>query len=117
LLEGLFFIAASDQELHEAELHFLQTVAQIFGLYPDVFHRLKGQYDPDIEHNPYLVLNIKPDASDAEIRQAWKKLLYELHPDHLLARGLPKEAVGLANHRLRVVNEAYAEIKSQRALV
>lgn len=116
LLEGLFYIAASDGELHENEIIFLQEVAVIFGLYPETYIRLKDRYDPAVENNPYLVLNINYDASDVQIKEAWRSLVYEAHPDRLISRGAPKEAIALANHRLRHINTAYQEIKSRRQL-
>lgn len=115
LLEGLFHIAASDGELHPFELDFLKTVTSIFGLPSSTFERLRAQHDTNVERNPYLVLNVDVDATDAQVRRAWRDLLYESHPDRLLARGVPAEAIALANHRTRIVNEAYAEITSHRA--
>ena len=36
------------------------------------------------------------------------------HPDRMIARGLPQELLGLANHKMAMVNKAYAEILTQR---
>ncbi|MEM7384971.1 MAG: hypothetical protein AAF514_08495 [Verrucomicrobiota bacterium] len=40
----------------------------------------------------------------------------ELHPDQLIAKGLPAEFVNRANSRLAAVNSAYDQIAKQRGL-
>jgi len=42
-------------------------------------------------------------------------MAYSSHPDTMMARGLPIELVGLANHKMAMVNKAYSEILSQRS--
>ena len=39
----------------------------------------------------------------------------ETHPDRLAARGLPEEAVTLAEKRLVAINRAWDEIQAKRA--
>ena len=45
-----------------------------------------------------------------------KKHIFETHPDRMQARGVPIEAVKLAEKRLIQINEAWGKIKKERAL-
>ncbi len=40
----------------------------------------------------------------------------ENHPDTLIARGVPKEFVSIANEKLATINVAYEKILSQRGM-
>jgi DnaJ-class molecular chaperone len=57
--------------------------------------------------DPYLTLGIKADASDAEVRVAYRRLVQLHHPDH--NGGSPESA-----RRFEAVQEAYAQITSMR---
>ena len=48
----------------------------------------------------------------AEIRKAWRQLVRETHPDQMIARGVPEEAVQLAQSRLVAINRAWEEIEA-----
>jgi DnaJ like chaperone protein len=61
------------------------------------------------------VLGIPPEASLDEARAAWKQAVRDSHPDRMLARGVPEEAVKLAEQRLIAINAAWEEISSKRA--
>ncbi len=50
-----------------------------------------------------------------EIRAAWRALVRETHPDRLMARGLPEEAIKLAERRLIDINRAWERIQERSA--
>ena len=110
LLEGLFYIAMADGEYHPNEDDFLHDVSRIFGLSEREFRSLRTRFVPDAEPDPYDVLGIEPNASLQEARAAWRQLVRDSHPDRMLARGLPEEAVRLAEKRLIAVNRAWEAI-------
>ncbi len=110
LMEGLFHIAVADGDYHPNEDAFLERVAQIFGLPEREFRALRSRFVPDAEPDPYSVLNLPADASIAEARKAWRKLVQDTHPDKMIARGLPEEAVKLAESRLIAINRAWQQI-------
>ena len=60
------------------------------------------------------MLGISPNATQQEARAAWRRLVRENHPDALVARGLPEEAVRMAEKRLIDINRAW-ETLSRRA--
>ena len=115
LLEGLFHIAVADGEYHPAEDAFLAEVARIFGLGDRCFRSLRARHVTDAAPDPYDVLGVADDASLAEIRAAWKQAVRDSHPDRMIARGVPEEAVQLAQDRLIAVNAAWDEISRMRA--
>jgi DnaJ like chaperone protein len=54
---------------------------------------------------------MRPNDKLTDIRRQWKKLIIENHPDRVLAKGLPKEAIKLANARILRINNAWEKIK------
>ena len=115
LMEGLFEIAMADGDFHPQEEAFLKTVADIFGLTESCFRCLRARYVGDVAPDPYDVLEVAPDASLEVIRSAYRAAVRETHPDRLAARGVPQEAVQIAEHRLRDLNRAWEEIRESRA--
>ena len=112
LMEGLFHIAVADRQFHPAEETFLRSVAQIFGLDDPCFRSLRARH---VQDDPYAVLGVDPSAPDAAVRKAWRVAVKASHPDVMIARGVPAEAVKLAQDRLRALNAAWEEISKARA--
>ena len=115
LLEGLFHIAMADGVYHPMEDDFLQEVAEIFGFDERQFKGIRAQFVAEADRDPYDVLGVDPTAPSDEVRAAWRALVRETHPDRMLARGVPEEAVKLAERRLVAINRAWEEIQSVRA--
>lgn len=114
LMEGLFHIAIADGEYHEQEDAFLHEVAEIFGLDEHDFRRMRLRFVPEADPDPYDILGVTEDASMDQIRAAWRKLVRETHPDQMMSRGLPEEAIKMAEKRLIAVNRAWEEISHAR---
>ena len=111
LVEGLFHISMADGHYHPSEDAFIEDVSRIFGLPLQLFTCLRSRYVPGAAPDPYSVLEIEHGADLGEARKAWKRLVREAHPDNLIARGLPSEAIALANTRLITINNAWTEIQ------
>ena len=110
LLGGLFYIAVADGRFHPNENVFLEEVARIFGVQPRDFVNMRARFVPDENPDPYCVLGVDPNADAETVRQAWRALVREYHPDRMIARGVPEEAMKLAEKRLIQANWAYEEI-------
>ena len=110
LLEGLFYIAVADGRYHPNENVFLEEVARIFGVQSRDFVNMRARFVPDENPDPYCVLGVDPTADVEAVRQAWRALVREYHPDRMIARGVPEEAMKLAEKRLIQANWAYEEI-------
>ncbi|MGQ3486668.1 TerB family tellurite resistance protein [Roseovarius pacificus] len=113
LMEGLFHIAMADGQYHPNEDDFLRRVAEIFGLQEGDFRRLRSRFVTDAAPDPYDVLGVSPDMEIREIRKVWQKHVRESHPDRMIARGVPEEAIKLAEKRMVDINRAWEEISQK----
>ncbi len=111
LVEGLFYISMADGHYHPAEDAFINEVSKIFGMSSQRFSCLRSRYVPGAAPDPYSVLEIAHNATINDIQKAWRRKVRAVHPDKLIARGLPAEAIALANSRLIIINNAWEEIK------
>lgn len=61
--------------------------------------------------NPYDVLEINRDATDEEVKKAYRELAKKYHPDNFKDNPL----ADLASEKMKTINEAYDEIQKERA--
>jgi DnaJ like chaperone protein len=116
VLDGLFEIAKADGVLHPAEAQFLERVADIFGFAPNEFRRIRASHFAPELTDPYVILGVSYNAGVEEIRQTYRRLVRENHPDSLIARGVPAEFIKLANDKLASINNAYEKIRIERGM-
>ena len=62
----------------------------------------------------YRILEISNDASDSEIKKAFRKMANKYHPDKVSHLG--KEIQKSAEEKFKAVNDAYQKIKDARGL-
>lgn len=62
--------------------------------------------------NPYRVLNLTSGATDAEVDQAYRRLISQYHPDKMA--GAADELRRQADIKAREINTAYDRIKTLR---
>lgn len=119
VLAALVFIARADGPIVTSEGAILRGVHRAFGLDRAAWERAKagvaGRIAP-AGPDPYTVFGLPRDASDEEVRQAWRKLMRENHPDTLAARGVPAEFVKRATEKVAEINAAWDRIKRERGL-
>ncbi len=128
-LEILVEAAAADGRLAIEELQILQYVSQQLRLPPrlleDMLAWLRGgrqRPGPDYQSGSqpsqssqdYLILGIDKNASDAQVKRAYRKLMSKHHPDKLIHQGLPESAMDIAREKARDINAAYDRVKSRR---
>lgn len=122
VLTALFNIARADKPLTQAEVDMLRRVHQAFGLDRMAWDRARGAAARPTgdafgaEPDAYAILGVPASASDEELRQAWRKLMRENHPDTLAARGVPPEFVARASEKVATINAAWDRIKRERGL-
>ncbi|HSF93712.1 MAG TPA: molecular chaperone DjiA [Thermohalobaculum sp.] len=112
LLEGLVYIAAADGAYHPGEAAFLGEVARIFGVPEAVFRSIRARHLPG-EHDPWAVLGLAPGSDAAAVRKRYREMVRALHPDRMIARGVPEEARRMAEARLAAVTGAYEAVQRE----
>ena len=58
----------------------------------------------------YGILELRPDADDGEIRQAYRRMLNRYHPDKLASRTSSSDALRQAQEQFHAVRQAYETI-------
>ncbi|MDB5375054.1 MAG: DnaJ like chaperone protein [Belnapia sp.] len=124
VLAALFQIARADGPLTRSEVSFLQGVQRGFGLDSTGWERARDGFNPRAGQtaaaqsgpDPYSILGVPKDASDEAVRQAWRKLMRENHPDSLASRGVPQEFVKRATDKVAEINAAWDRVKRDRKL-
>jgi DnaJ like chaperone protein len=116
VLDGLFEIAKADGVLHPEEAKFLERVADIFGFAPNEFRRIRASHFAPELTDPYVILGLSYSADEEELKQTYRRLVRENHPDSLMARGVPQEFIKLATDKLAAINNAYEKVQQERGL-
>ncbi|MBL9050434.1 MAG: molecular chaperone DjiA [Tabrizicola sp.] len=115
ILEALFQVAVADGAYHAGEDAFLAHVADEFGLDEACFRIVRSRLVEGAPRDPYDVLGLPRNATKEAARKAWKDLVRDTHPDVLQSRGVPPEAMKLAERRMQLINEAWREISAKEA--
>lgn len=118
---------AGDGNVHPAEHQMLVRVARLLGLSEADVAQLEallraGGRGPSPGRTPsksalddaYSALGLTPSATDAQIKQAYRRLISQNHPDKLASKGLPESMRQMAEERTREINTAYEMIKEAR---
>lgn len=116
VLDGLFHIAGADGAVTGDELEYLFEVARHFGFSAQDFRRIKATNLGLEAGDPYAVLGLMPGANMDAVRQAWRKLAADNHPDTMLSRGAAPEFVEIAREKTAAINAAYAAIHEEMAV-
>lgn len=113
ILDGLFHIATADGYVHDKEMAFLSSVAEIFGFDEESFERIALRHVNRGEGDPFAILGLVRGVSFEDARKRYRSLVKEHHPDRLFAEGLPLEFINIANARLAAINDAWASVEKQ----
>jgi DnaJ like chaperone protein len=107
---ALCAIAEADGHASEAEQAFLAKVMAVFNFSPGAMARFEARLSGDSTRDPWAVLGVSHDASEADIRAAYRTLVKQHHPDIIIAKGLPEEFRHISEARMATVNAAYEKL-------
>jgi DnaJ like chaperone protein len=116
VLDGLFHIAKADGIVTTSELEFLTSVSKIFGFTTLEFRRIRSAHMGAPADDPYVILGIEADIDDFDLKQAYRRMATQNHPDRLMARGAPAEILRIADEKMASINAAYERILQERGL-
>lgn len=113
LLNFLVMIAQADGRVEQVEVMALKDVAQWMQMLPqevDAMLHLEG----DSLEDAYKVLGVSPDASDAEVKKAYRRLALEHHPDRVAKLG--DDVRKAAEKKFQEINAAKERIFKARGI-
>ncbi len=113
LLQYLVQIAMADGEFAKAEKSVIECIGSVIGLNTSDVNSLISMYYKE-ELSAYKVLEISPDATDDEVRSAYRRMAMKNHPDRVATLG--PDVQKAATERFRQIAEAYETIKKQRGM-
>lgn len=130
-VEILLHAAYADGKLHPAEREVLNQVRTQLGFSEPEFRHIEalvrnarhfGDRDRHADRvsagtllrEAYEILGVGQNASDAEVKKAYRRLMNQHHPDKLVAKGLPEEMMRLATEKTQEIKKAYETVKKAR---
>jgi len=96
-------------------------LAQLESLVRAELHYRGAGAGPPPSHGPsledaYALLGVSPQASDDEVKRAYRRLMSRHHPDKLVAKGLPEEMMRVATEKTQEIKAAWERVKQERDL-
>ncbi len=113
LLHFLFGVAKSDGIVTENELNKINSIAGYMNINPHDLDSIKAMFYNEVD-SAYKILEIEKSVSDAEVKNAYRKMVKKYHPDKL--RNLGPEHTKGAEDKFRQVQTAYEHIQKERGL-
>lgn len=134
-LEIQFQIAYADGDLSFKEEQILADIAKQIGISNFEYQRIKLQFqarqrfEQQKKHwqqtythyqtlssldSSYTILGVNASASENEIKNAYRRLISQHHPDKLEAQGLSQEVMNQKKEKAQQIIKAYEVIKAAR---
>ena len=112
----LLLIAAKTLGYSRFELDrwlLMESAQQQFSRFKNNVKRPPAAEDKQLKA-AYKALGVTPEVSDKTLKQTYRRLMAEYHPDKLMAQGLPEEMLAGATRRAQEIQAAYDLIKQHR---
>ena len=139
IIQFLFGVATADSELHPSEVAVIELIAQWCGVARSDYESIKamftysysnssnggyggggysggstGGYRSHTLDSDYQILEISPDASDDEVKKAYRNLAKKYHPDRVAHLG--DDMRKAAEEKFSRLSQAYDNIRKARGM-
>ena len=111
LLHFLVGIAQADGHVSTSELEELKRIATYLGISERESQSIFSMFGNKVE-DAYKVLEITPEATDEEVKKAYKKMALKHHPDRVETLG--EDVKKAAEEKFKAISVAYETIKKER---
>jgi DnaJ-domain-containing proteins 1 len=114
LLHYLFGIASADGLVSEMEMNVLRQISTYMGISNTDMESIKAMFVQEVDSS-YKILEIDENATDDEVKKAYREMAKKYHPDKVSHLG--DDVRKAAEEKLQQVNAAYDKIKKKRGIV
>ncbi|MCK5857570.1 MAG: TerB family tellurite resistance protein [Bacteroidales bacterium] len=111
LMHYLWGIAQSDGHIDTTEKNLLEQIAVNLGIAPADADSIKAMFVHSTDE-AYKILETTQDASNGEVKKAFRKMAVKYHPDKVSHLG--EDYKKAAEEKIKKVNDAYEKIKKER---
>ncbi len=113
LIHFLFGVANADGLVHPEELKLIKHIAATLGISEPDYNSIEAMFVPKTDW-AYNILEIQEQATDEEIKKAYRKMALKYHPDKVSYLG--EDFQKAANEKFQKVNEAYQAVCKERGI-
>jgi len=113
LMHLLFGIAAVDNHIDDLELNIIEQIAGYLGIRHADYSSIKAMFVKEVDGD-YKILEIDKQATDDEVKKAYRKMAVKYHPDKVSHMG--DEYKNSAKQKFQNMKDAYDNIKKQRGM-
>jgi DnaJ like chaperone protein len=124
MMEFLVHLTYIDGTLSHAEEEILKSIAHELGLsdadLSSIMERFGSLHRHSIKESSiddaYKLLGLSADATNDEVKKAYRALVREYHPDLIKSQGASEEYLREATEKVQEINAAYEMIKKSRGM-
>ena len=113
LLHLLFGVAQADGQVDLSELNTIAKIAGYMNVSSKDFESIKSMFVANVD-SAYKILEIERNATDDEIKKAYRKMAVKFHPDKVSHLG--EDFQKQAKEKFQKVSDAYEKIKKERKI-
>ena len=113
MIHILFGLSQADGHVHPLEVQVIHTISSYLGISVKDFESIQAMFYKD-SSMAYKILEVSKNASDDEVKKTYRKLATKFHPDKV--HHLGKEFQKMAEEKFKTLNDAYTQIKKERAI-
>lgn len=113
LLHYLFGIAKADGDVSPEELKVIDHLASLLQVPHAEYESIKNMFYRNVDSD-YIVLGITAEATDEEVKKAYRSMAIKFHPDKVAAMG--EEYQKGAKEKFQKIQESYEAIKKRRGM-